>query len=241
MPRHLPSLLLLLLTLFPKITLAQWNFDVSSVEAYINDHKTQRSLLLARNTLEESNRLLHGYSKTAVMDYKATNKDLDKYTRAFDVIDVLYQSVRTAFNSYNTYEDISQKLSGYEDMLEKYHQKCLSKADLEVSDTLILNVNYRMLQNIEYEGQNLYKSINDLILYASGAAACTTSDLVMILESINTSMDNIRKHLDKAYYDTWRYIQVRTGYWKTQVYNRTPRSQLLNSAYARWRNAAKLK
>ena len=35
----------------PLKTFAQWGFDVSSVEAYINDHKKQRSLLLARSTL----------------------------------------------------------------------------------------------------------------------------------------------------------------------------------------------
>lgn len=56
------------------------------VEAYINDHKQQRSLLLARSTLELSNQLLHEYSSEATVDYKNLNVDLDKYTRAFDVI-----------------------------------------------------------------------------------------------------------------------------------------------------------
>ena len=80
----------------PSKTFAQWGFDVSSVEAYINDHKKQRSLLLARNTLEYSNKLLHSYSNDATKTYKELNVDLDKYTRAFDVIDVLYQSLRTS-------------------------------------------------------------------------------------------------------------------------------------------------
>ena len=42
----------LLLFLLPGIAKAQWTFDIVSVEAYINDHKKQRSLLLARSTLE---------------------------------------------------------------------------------------------------------------------------------------------------------------------------------------------
>ena len=37
----------LLLFLLPGIAKAQWTFDIVSVEAYINDHKKQRSLLLA--------------------------------------------------------------------------------------------------------------------------------------------------------------------------------------------------
>ena len=39
----------LLLFLLPGIAKAQWTFDIVSVEAYINDHKKQRSLLLARS------------------------------------------------------------------------------------------------------------------------------------------------------------------------------------------------
>ena len=30
--------------------------------------------------------------------YKELNVDLDKYTRAFDIIDVMYQSLRTVLN-----------------------------------------------------------------------------------------------------------------------------------------------
>lgn len=37
---------LLLITLLPDAAKAQWTFDIVSVEAYINDHKKQRSLLL---------------------------------------------------------------------------------------------------------------------------------------------------------------------------------------------------
>lgn len=81
---------ILLAAIFPKTAKAQWGFDVVSVEAYINDHKKQRSLLLARSTLEYSNQLLHEYSSEEVGKYKELNVDLDRYTRAFDVIDVMY-------------------------------------------------------------------------------------------------------------------------------------------------------
>ena len=79
---------IVLLALLPDVVKAQWTFDVVSVEAYINDHKKQRSLLLARSTLEYSNQLLHEYSRKEVGEYKELNIDLDRYTRAFDVIDV---------------------------------------------------------------------------------------------------------------------------------------------------------
>ena len=93
-----------LLALLPRVAQAQWTFDIVSVEAYINDHKKQRSLLLARSTLEYSNQLLHEYSRKEVGGYKELNVDLDRYTRAFDVIDVMYQSLRTVLNVKDSYE-----------------------------------------------------------------------------------------------------------------------------------------
>ena len=77
-----------LLSLFPTISRAQFGFDIPSVEAYIYDHKEQRSLLLVRSTLEASNKLLHDYSSEANIGYKDINAQLDRYTRAFDVIDI---------------------------------------------------------------------------------------------------------------------------------------------------------
>ena len=62
-----------LLALLPDVAKGQWTFDIVSVEAYINDHKKQRSLLLARSTLEYSNQLLHEYSSEATVDYKNLN------------------------------------------------------------------------------------------------------------------------------------------------------------------------
>lgn len=231
--------ILTMLTIFlmPEIAQAQWSFDVGSVEAYIHDHKNQRSLLLARATLEESNLILHGYSADAAKDYKELNFDLDKYTRAFDVIDVLYQSLRTSMNVYSTYNTVSERISDYRKMLSDYNELVLKRNRMELTDTVIIKISYRCIDRIAKEGQNLYRSVSDLVLYAAGAAACSTSDLMLVMESINMSLDNIRKHLNAAYFDTWRYIQVRIGYWKESVYLPKSRSLLLEGAFKRWRES----
>lgn len=234
------TLLIGLFLLFPNLLRAQWTFDVVSVEAYIHDHKKQRSLLLARSTLEYSNKLLHDYSKKETVGYKELNVDLDKYTRAFDVIDVMYQSLRTALNVKGTYETVSDRLSDYKHLLEDFQDKVVKRKHIELADTLILSVNARAIRNIAYEGEHLYKSVSDLVLYATGAAACSTSDLLMILDDINDSLDTIEKHLNKAYFKTWRYIQLRMGYWKEQIYRTRTKQEILNDAFGRWRKAGKL-
>ena len=226
--------------LFPIVMKAQYGFDFVSVEAYIEDHKTQRSLLLVRSTLEASNKLLHDYSSAANVEYKDLNVELDKYTRAFDVIDILYQSLRTSLNIYTTYETVSDRIGDYKNMLNDFNEKCLSRGNIVSTDTLLVSINLKAIQKIAEEGENLYRSVSDLILYATGAAACSTSDLLLVLNNINTSLDNIRTHLNKAYFDTWRYIQVRIGYWKRQVYRAKTTQEIVNDAFGRWRVAGAL-
>lgn len=237
MNRPFSILILLLFVMVPQMTKAQWAFDFVSVEAYINDHKKQRSLLLARSTLELSNQLLHEYSSDATVEYKTLNVDLDKYTRAFDVVDVLYQSLRTSLNVYSTYNTVSDRITDYKNLLEVYREKVLERNKIAVSDTIIISVNLRCIQKIADEGQHLYRSVSDLVLYATGAGACSTSDLLLVLESINTSLDNIERHLNRSYFETWRYIQLRMGYWKEAVYRTKTKRQLIDDAFGRWREA----
>ena len=227
--------MLCLMTLFPSVGKAQLGFDVASLEAYINDHKQQRSLLLVRSTLESSNKILHDYSSEANVDYKNINKELDKYTRAFDVIDVLYQTLRTSLNVYNTYETVSGRVADYKKMLNDFNEKCLSRGNIVTTDTLLITINARALSKIADEGDNLYRSVSDLVLYATGAAACSTSDLLTVLNAINQSLDNIKKHLNTAYFETWKYIQVRIGYWKAQVYRAKTMKEIVDGAFGRWR------
>ena len=231
------AVIVMLVAVFPLETLAQWNFDIVSVEAYINDHKQQRSLLLARSTLELSNQLLHEYSSGAAVDYKELNVDLDKYTRAFDVIDILYQSLRTSLNVYSTYNTVSDRIGDYKNLLNDYYTKVVERNKMELHDTLIIGISLRCVQSIAEHGKQLYRSMSDLVLYATGAAACSTSDLLLVLESINQGLDNIEKHLNKAYFETWRYIQLRIGYWKESVYLRKDKSQIANEAFRRWRDS----
>lgn len=230
-----------LLILVPTLAKAQWGFDMVSVEAYISDHKKQRSLLLARSTLEYSNKLLHDYSREEMVAYKELNVDLDKYTRAFDVIDVMYQSLRTAMNVKGTYATVSERIGDYKRLLDDFQEKVVKRKHIALADTMLISINARAIGIIAKDGEALYKSVSDLVFYATGAAACSTSDLLLLLDNINNSLDAIEKHLNRAYFETWRYVQVRMGYWKEQVYRTRTKRQIVEDALGRWKIAGKLK
>lgn len=145
MKRYFHIFLLMIMLTVPGVTKAQWSFDVGSVEAYIADHKNQRSILLARATLEQSNNILHEYSADAAEDYKVLNFDLDKYTRAFDVIDVLYNSLRTAMNVYSVYNTVSDRITDYKKLLDDYNEKILQRNRMELSDTIVITISMRCI------------------------------------------------------------------------------------------------
>jgi hypothetical protein len=231
------SYLLLFLVLLPISAKAQWSFDEPVVEAYINDHRQVRSVLLARSTLELSNKLLHEYTQEAATDYKTLNVDLDKYTRAFDIIDMLYQSLRTGINAYHTYNSVSDYIYKYENILSEYNEKVLQRKRVELSDTILIGISYRCIERVAGDGKHLYQSVCSLLLYATGAAACSTSDLMLILTSINQSLDDIELQIRRAYFETWRYIQLRIGYWKASVYRNRTKEEIVTDAFSRWRQA----
>lgn len=237
---HVSKLVLLLLTMLPLTSSAQWSFDVATIEAYIKDHKAQRELLQTRTVLEECNKELHDCSRKANTEYKDLNENLDKYTRAFDVISLLYESLHACITVYNTYNTVENRIEDYRKMLADFHDKCLSRGNIVTTDTLILSVNKQMIENIAHESENLYRSVNDLVIYVTGQASCTTADLILTVSSISSTLDNIQKHLNTAYFETWRYIQVRIGYWKKQVYRAQTIEDIVHGALGRWRHAGRL-
>ena len=233
--------LLCLTTLCPKAVIAQIvPRDIPTIEAYINDHKKQRSLLLARATLEESNALLHKASKVTHREYRDINLELDKYTRAFDIIDLVYSTVSTGFNVYRTYDNVSEKIGKYKAMLEDFNEKVILRGRIETADTLLLTVNARAVVHLAEECQNLYSSVCVLAAYASGQVCCTTASLMLMIDNINKSLDRIKDIVNSAYYQTWKFIQARTSYWKSEIYRSKTIRQVATEAFDRWMEAGNI-
>lgn len=143
-------------------------------------------------------------------------------------------------NVKSTYQTVSERINAYKNLLEDFNEKVVKRKHIELADTMLVSVNSKAIENIAYEGQQLYHSVNDLALYVTGAAACSTSDLLMVLDNINNSLDLIEKHLNQAYFQTWRYVQLRMGYWKEKVYRTKTRKEILEDAFGRWKVVGKL-
>lgn len=232
-----------LLLLVPDVICAQWNFDVSTVEAMVADHKRIRSVLIARSTVEQANQILHDASKDANVGYKELNIELDKYTRCFDIIDLILQGTSTVFSVKNTISDVSDKVGKYKELLEDYSEKCLLRGDVVSSDTIIIGISKRTIERISDDADDLINSFKALLaIYAAGAATNVTESktvlMITVLRDINNSLDDIRLSINTAYIDLWKYIRVRTTYWKNVIYQARSLHEIANDAFSRWKTAA---
>ena len=229
----------LLLMLVPGMARAQLGFDVSSVEALIDDHKRIRSALMARSGVETANKVLHDYAQAAAVDYDSLNVKLDKYTKCFEIIDIIYSSGMTVMNVYNTSNDVTQRVGELEKLIERFVTQCTAQGNIVSSDTIIIGSCQRCVQQVIDDGQSLITSLVELAQYASGLRQMTTAQLLLVLSSINDSLDSIRACVDHAYYVIWKYVTIRTHYFKRTLYNSKTIREMCNDAFGRWRNVTR--
>jgi hypothetical protein len=141
-------------------------------------------------------------------------------------------------NMYDTYNNVSDRISDYKNLLEDYNEEIIKRGKIRMIDTLIISVNKRMLERVYGEGKQLYKSVSDLVLYATGVAACSTNDLMLTMASINMSLDNIELTLNRAYFETWKFIHLRMGYWKEATNINRSKLEITNDALDRWKRSS---
>lgn len=231
-------IVVMLLTFVPMVGRA-WDFDIPSVEALISDHKSIRSALAVRSGVEQANELLHEYSKAASVDYDSLNVQLDKYTKCFDVIDAIYKGGVTVLNVKYTYDDVSEKLGQLTSLVENFTTQCTLKGNIVSSDTVVVGACRRCVQSVGDEGKQLVNSLYELAQYGSGLRHITTEGLITVLNNINESLDNIRGSIDHTYYAIWRYITIRTHYFKPAVmYHAKSLGEMCGNAFHRWKRVA---
>lgn len=223
---------LLLLLLLPSKTWAV--DDAASLEAMIENHKAVRTVLEVRAISELGVYTYHKETTKKITDYREIEQKLDKYKRCFDIVDLILNGTATAFHGVNTYKSIKRNITGYWNLIETYNEKILSHGAVWSSDTLILNTSQRAVKEVEKSVSNLYKSYLDLSLIISGASECTTANLMVILNSINESMDHIDYTIYHAYLDIHTYMTIRLGYWKKEIFQARTIKEIVKDSYTRW-------
>lgn len=239
---NIAILLTFLLLSVPVVVRAQVvSFDVLSIEAFIQEHKSIRSELLIRAGVEEANEVLHQNSKAQCVDYDSLNVKLDRYTKCFEVIDEIYQGAVTIMNFSDTYSDVSEKIVGLNKIISDFIELRTLRGDILSSDAKVFTACSNMISNCTTEAEGLILSLGELASYFVPALGreCPTRDLMTILTRINESLDNIRDCISSTYSSVWKYIYIRTHFYKKEHLGAKTMREMardaVHSAFEHWR------
>ena len=208
--------------------------DPASLEAMIYNHKTVKAMLELRMLAEEGVYTYHKKSMKTMEDYAAVSKKLDRYKRCFDIIDLILNSTATGFHAYNSFNSCKRNLTSYYKLLDTYTKEILSHGAVWSSDTTILYTSQRAVERVYKGASQLWKSYVELSEIISGARNCTTADLMLILNDINLSIDEIEASIRNSYMELWAYMTIRMGFWKKSFFMARSIKDIASDALGRW-------
>lgn len=210
------------------------------VEALHLEHESAISLLTARSALAAVNDGLSSAASAAGIRYDSIRIDLDRYTRMFDFIDELYNTLHLAFRSANTFSDIEYYASRYADVIRSFIDELDSHGRLLAEDMCLFDYAASAIGGLRSDCEQLYSTLEELAgLYilplrdGHPVANCSTSTLTYILSEIDRFLTRISERLERLYGLSYRYMLMRQGYWPVSVITQTKRA-IVSSALSRW-------
>lgn len=198
-------ILLLLFCAFPSLVDAQ-RVDIPSIEAMISDHKRIKGPIEARAALEIVNKELHDNSKKEVSNYKDINDQLDKYTRCLDILNIVYNSLSTAVNFYNTYNDVTDKLNSIYDLLERYRACIIVKQLGQVERTADILSGVTDIHSIG-GAKEWYRDVKEL--YEEGTVIIPEDTVVFTI--CRDMVVNVKKKCDEIFHSMLTLVGYATG------------------------------
>jgi len=171
--------------------------------------------------------------------FKNMNEEIDKYTKAFDVIDLIFNTVSTGFNIYHTIDNVSNKISKYNAMLDAYNEKILSRGNIEPADTMLISINRTAINEIYSECQTIYGSITAIAVYSSGQLLASANAINLQIKRIDECLTRIQNIVNRAYFETYTFIQSRIRMWSRRIFTEKSRMTICNERFAVWRERSR--
>lgn len=103
----------------------------------------------------------------------------------------------------------------------------------------MIGITTRLIERLGDDVNQLIASYTEVAGYVTGLVPCRTSDMLRILTDVNNTLQDIRRSVKTAYLTLWKYIRLRTGYWKNAIYQAKTMQEIANDAFAHWRRVAR--
>ena len=215
------------------------------------DHQRQiHTVSLFRIGTTELRKEAHEKLKDNMKDLEKIDKAFDKVDKAIGIVDGLVTGGVTFLKMKHTISDIKTVYEKTKTLVGVYKDQCLLRKDVKEGDTIFISSCMKMIESI-YKGANEIKDLVGLELPPSkgslvalvaaskiGKLACSSADMIFILEDICDSCDKISIDIRHQYFRLWEYMMLRIGYWKDIPAPRRPTRELCDNAIDRWLQSA---
>lgn len=235
--------LLLLQLVVPMVVRAQYNFDVLSIEAMIDDHKRTRTYLMSRSSQELVSTAQQSLVKDTVRGYGETNGKLDKFHNAFSILGLVVNGLSTFTRCYQSSKLILERVTDVINLRSKL-EDIVEEDGVQSSDTHILEVFVRSAEKIRNDCNDIYSSVNWLVAGTSVGGATGigphfgTRELLDGMDAIGESFDRLRKDVDELYFQLNNYLLARQSpFFNKRIYSIHPRWWVIGEAKSRWRQS----
>lgn len=263
------KLLIIALSLCSSIAVAQSPMasDILTMEMLRMNHTTSHTSIAFATALESANSLLHKNMRNSAEDYKKINAALDKYYKAFEVIDAVLAGANLAGNVWETISLIKERIEDVDDLVKMYREQVniRMKKHLEMlnnngkvwnkakgiyesfkegsfvitpDDTIIYTTSAKMVNNIINDCDKIGNSALTLAAFATGKMAFKTYDVTVNFNLINKRLDNIKRSVDDCYLTLWTYITLRRHLWTPIHKHEVNKPEICKNALDRWKGAA---
>lgn len=219
--------------------------DAASLEAFIGYHSTIGSESIVRGIVEVTNESFHSATQGSFQDYRLINADLEKYTHAFDVLDLIMKGASTTVATYRTYQAVLAGIKEYKRLLEEYKTKILGRRggirNFSLDDSVFYTRSRDMVQDIGSVSEDLCANVAELAAIIAGKTSCKTRQCESLVDNIQDDMEAIRKEIYDCLYDLSAYMRLRTGFHNIHLTMFRPITvrDLANASLEAWRRASR--
>ena len=242
MTRRLLLLSLLLLQLFAvqAVRSQSVNFDVLSIEAWIDDHKRMMTYLGSRTVQETAVLAQEKDMREKVKTYTDLSEKLDAYDRAFTILGALINGLSTAVRCAQSIQAIGERINDINTLKNQFIDQ-VGEDGLRQSDLAVIEMFSSAYSSLRTDVNALWQSITYLVAgsgYGGVGLRVSTMQMLDMLESVGASIDRIRKDITDLYLQFYGYVSTRnSSFFAREVWKMHSRQWICDGVLGRWQGS----
>lgn len=206
------------------------------IDIYVPLHKKTGPAFTARNAVELINSELHHETAKGAKEYRESGDSLGLYYKAFNWVDLTYNTLKFGYNVYNTADIARTRISAIVALLNDYQNE-VRKHGIERDDQVILDIGRELYENVSNDVEDIWTTAAQILGFSAVKVPISTYSMLEDMHILNGSLEHIQYSLNRAWGRLYAFMLARLGWRWDFSYTPLERSAIAEGAIGRWREA----